>query len=348
MERRISEYPFAKKVVTVGGGGGQFVALCGLTDRNYPEYNTAIFGPWDNGSKSGVARIKFGVMPPGDYFFCLYGLMEDPNQIAYAVALLNNREETPQLETPMLRDLLANSAEKKYHGINEGVDAIRGLLRIRGKVIPVSTMDLTLYCETSNGEIIKGETNIDKRGETADFDPKNVTRNIFFDIEAQANPRAIEEMHQADKIVFTQGSPYTSIYPHLRVNGITQAIMESTAELTVVLNLSTTKGEDHHLDTVSKWLHEFEHLLGERKAILKGKKNSRIDRIIINNDSIDEEVEVDYINKGQGLVRYDIEECAIIARGIEIIETGLIDEDEMTKNRLLRTDSQKLALAILN
>lgn len=327
----------------MGGGGAQEIILRGVTEVNYPEYNTAIFGTHDDGGKSFFARLKYGVVPPGDYFLCLYGMMEDQNQAKRAFALLNNRDETP-----MLRDMLAHAAEHKYHGIDEGIDAIRELFRVRGHLVPVSTQDLKLYAETINGSLIYGESNIDNRGKAADFEPENITSDIFYDVDAQANPRAIQAIKEADEIIVTPGSPYTSIFPLFIVHGIREAIMESTARLTVIPDLSTTRGEDHHLDTVGKWLHGFEHFLGERQDILAGKKNSRIDRVIINNDQIDEEVVEIYKHKGQSLVKFDEERCAKIALGAQFIRTGLIDEEEI-RRRLIRHDSRKTAIAaILN
>ncbi len=327
-------------IVTLGGGGGSFVVLRGLTKLNNPENNKAIYGPWDNGSRSGQIRLKYGVVPPGDYFMCLYGLMEDEDQVQEAFALLNDRSE----ET-LLRDILAVRAERKHHGIEAGNDALRRLLRVRGDLIPVSDVDLNLFAETKKGEIIFGETNIDRRDEDPNFDPEDVTSTIFFDVTAKATKKAIDAILEADKIIIVPGSPYTSIFPHLLVKGISEAITKSKAKLIVIPNLTTARGEDHHLNKVEFWLQEFQFLLSG-KSKTTGSEKSRIDYIILNDAQIPEEIVQTYIDKSQYVVQIDTSQVQLIANGAKIFETDLLDKDELSR-KLIRHDSRLIAQAIL-
>ena len=334
------EHDYDQNIVTLGGGGGSNVILEGLTRKNNPKRNKAVFGVWDDGSLSGATRRKYGVMPPGDMFMCMLGMSEDPEQMQEMISLLVDRENPP-----LLRDLLYVQAQRRHQGMEGGIDSLRKLLRIQGELIPVSQMDLHLSAETKIGRIINGEGNIDKRQEAEDFDPADVTRHIFFDVRARATERAVQAILGADKVVIVPGSPYTSIFPHLLVHGIPEALMNAKGELVVIPNLTTAVGEDHHLDALSKWVQEFQFLLTGRGTVPRGEK-SRIDYMLINNQKPPAELVRIYEDKGQKVVQFDRRRLQRIAQGIQIVERDLLDEEEL-KNRLIRHDPLKSADALL-
>ncbi len=331
---------YSQKIVTLGGGGGNNMFLRGLTRLNENSKNTAIYGGWDDGSRSGEARLKFGIVPPGDYFMCLYGLMESDEQERVAMALLNDRTQKR-----MLRDLIAVRAERMYHGHEAGTDALRTLFRVQGDLINVTNLDVRLLAETKTGKRISGETKIDKREDDEDFDPADVIRNIYFDNVPKATQRAIDAIMGADKIVIPPGSPYTSIFPHLKVQGIAEAIMQSKAKLIIVPNLTTAPGEDIHLKTIELWLQEYQHLLAGFGINLEDAKR-RIDYLVANSGKVDSELVKMYDDKGQVLVKYDVRKIQRVARGIKIVRADLIDREE-ERNRFIRHDSIPTARTVL-
>ena len=64
-----------KKILTIGGGTGQYTLLKGL--KNYDIDLTAIVDVVDSGGSSGELRVSFGVLPPGDIRNCLIALSDD-------------------------------------------------------------------------------------------------------------------------------------------------------------------------------------------------------------------------------------------------------------------------------
>ena len=52
-----------KKIVTIGGGTGQYTLLRGL--RNYDTDLTALVSMVDNGGSTGRLRDEFGYLPAG-------------------------------------------------------------------------------------------------------------------------------------------------------------------------------------------------------------------------------------------------------------------------------------------
>ena len=63
-----------KKVVTIGGGTGNFVVLRGL--RGHSVELSAIVSMADDGGSTGRLRDELGVLPPGDVRQCLVALSE--------------------------------------------------------------------------------------------------------------------------------------------------------------------------------------------------------------------------------------------------------------------------------
>jgi uncharacterized cofD-like protein len=61
------------KVVTIGGGSGQFALLSGL--RDLPGIDvTAVVSMVDSGGSTGRLRDELGILPPGDALKCILAL----------------------------------------------------------------------------------------------------------------------------------------------------------------------------------------------------------------------------------------------------------------------------------
>ena len=59
----------ALKILTIGGGSGQYKLLSGLRDIKNIEI-TAVASMADNGGSTGRLRNELGVLPPGDILKC--------------------------------------------------------------------------------------------------------------------------------------------------------------------------------------------------------------------------------------------------------------------------------------
>lgn len=337
---REKEYPYDQKCVFLGGGTGQLTALRGCVQLNTPSKLTAVAATWDSGGKSGDLRVDEGILPPGDYLQCLLGLMEDDEQFREAIILLRDRTEG----TP-IGHLLASKAEKSHHGVGLGIDGLRKLFRIKGLVLPVSLNDTDLHSETTQGIQFKREHDLDKLEEDKDFSVLDAVARIFLVPQVEINPQVLTSINEADKIIFPPGSPYGSIFPHLLVGKMSEAILQSNAKLMLVLNLMTTQGQDHHLAQASRWLSVFQYYLGDDEWIKQTGK-SRINYLIVNENHIDPEVLAIYENKGQKIVEVDQKKCEEIAPDMQIIKTNLVDYNRRV--HLLRHEPLRLAQTILS
>lgn len=334
------EHKFDQRVVTFGGGTGHYYLLRGLAELNNPACITAVPGTWDDGGSSGRLRTELGVLPPGDLRQCQLALMsEDQREVAQA--LFDDRLE--DVDGPFkghsLGNLIQARLERIFRGQDRGVDAARALFKIPSKIIPVCLADLKLMAETETGNTIEGETNIDLRGETRDFDPDDRIKVIYFKGRAKANPAVLQSIQDAYKVVFSAGDLYTSILPHLLFDGIQEGIIQTRARLIFILNLMTKRGETDKYKA-SDHLKPFLYYLTEDGECL-----NRPLVMIANENGLNPEIIDFYSKKGQHPVEVDEEQCHQLVPDLTIVRTPLARY--LRKEHLLRHDPEKLAQTIL-
>ena len=332
------KYSFQQKIVTFGGGTGHFSLLRGLVDLNQPDFISAAVGTWDSGGSSGRLRTELGILPPGDIRQCLLALMEDPKQRQIAQKLFDDRLEeiSGPLKGHSLGNLISARLEHIYKGADRGTEAERLLFRIRARVLPISLTSLTLIAKLEGGAEIEGETNIDLRAESKTYNPKHKIMRIYFETNADPNPEVIQAINEADKIIFSAGDLFTSILPHLLVNGVKEAIIASKAKVVLVLNLMTKKGETDSYKA-SDYLKSFLSYLED---------NNRIDYIIANENGLNKEILDIYEKDGQEPVNVDEAECLKLAPNIKIKKSALAVYH--VREHLFRHDPHLLATSILN
>jgi uncharacterized cofD-like protein len=328
---------YRQKIVTFGGKTGHFQLLNGLKELNDPSGITAVVGSWDSGGSSGVLRTELGVLPPGDIRACILALMEDPEQQKVAQRLFDDRLKDVKgpLKGHSLGNLIGVRLDNIFHGQDRGTDAERALFRVRAQVLPASLTNLNLVAVTEKGLEVSSEAQIDNRRKRPDFDPKDKIVRIYFGTHADSNPRVLRAIEEADKIVFAPGDLFTSILPHLLIDGVSEAINKSKAKLYFILNLSTKSGETDYFKA-SDYINSFIFYLGNK---------NRLDFVLANSNGLPRSIVMTYKDAGQEIVKVDEIFCKKIAPRAKIIKTKL--GEYLKKDHLLRHDSKKLAQLIL-
>ncbi len=326
-----------KKIVTFGGGTGHFYLLDGLKRYVYPPFITATVGSWDSGGSSGRLRTELGVLPPGDIRRCILALMEDQDQQRVAQRLFNDRLDDAQgkLKGHAFGNLIGARLDHLFRGQDRGTDAERALFRIRAKIVPACLTDLQLSAVTEKGITIEGEDGIDNRCKRSDFDSKDKIVRIHFQTRADANPDVLEAIKDAGKIIFSPGDLFTSILPHLLIDGVREAICASKAKIYFVLNIMTKPGETDGF-AASNFLEKFAFYLGDK---------NRPDYVIANNGRINPSIASIYRAEGQEVVTMDEQRCRIALPKAKIVKAKLAKY--LIKEHLLRHDSDHLVKAIL-
>jgi uncharacterized cofD-like protein len=235
-----------RNVVALGGGTGLSTLLRGLKDlvvrrrdevpdEQHPISGlTAIVTVTDDGGSSGRLRRENRILPPGDIRNCMVALSQDE-------ALLGRLF---QYRFHAGRGLVGHNFGNLFlaaltHVTGDFAEAVRvssKILAIRGQIFPSTVSNVSLVATLADGRRVHGETRI-TASRTA------IKKLALSPRSAQALPKALEAIDQADLILLGPGSLYTSILPNLLIPQIAQAIARSRAPRVYIANLMTQPGE---------------------------------------------------------------------------------------------------------
>ena len=311
------------KIVVIGGGSGISNILRGL--KQHPADLTAIVTMFDSGGSSGVLRTEFGYPPFGDLRQCLLALGDDTQETqGIRDALAFRFGDNSSLNGHTVGNLLLAALTSLSHDLEQALEQISQVLRVSGKVVPVTLEQAELCAELDDGRVILGESSIDLR--TA---PLPAIKRIYLDREVEANPKAIQAVMEADCVILGPGDLYTSILPNLLPNGMAEAMASCRATRVFVCSLMTKRGETEGY-MASAFVREITRYLG----------SGVLDWALVNTGIPARAIQQAYQEEGAYVVEYDLEEVSKYVNGTAATSLAL---DEMP----LRHDPDKTTAAIL-
>ena len=265
-----------KKVVVLGGGTGLSFLLRGL--KQFPVDITAIVSVCDDGRSTGRLRKQFNLPAMGDIRQVLISLSETEPTVG---KLLNYRfKTTSDLNGHPVGNLLLTAAAEMTGSMNNGVRTLSKVLDLKGKVVPFSEDNLTLMGEMTDGSIVEGEHRITKSH-------KRIKR-VFYKDEPKVSKEAIKAIHNADLIVLSMGSVFTSVIPNLLGKELIDAIDEAKAPIMYCCNMFTQPGETDDL-TASDHIKVFNSYLGEKKISVGIFNKEKMDPVLVEKYSTEEQ-----------------------------------------------------------
>lgn len=302
-----------KKIVVFGGGTGISCLLSGL--KLFPLDVTAVITVSDNGSSTGVLKKELDIPAVGDVGKVLLSMANVDDDF---VTLLRYRfsKEGSLYNHPVRNILLAALIDIKGN-LTEATRYMAQLLNIHGTVLPL-TEDKVELVGKSRGKEYYGE-------EEVSANVRHI-RKLTYDHSIHVVDEIEDKIADADLIVFSPGSLYTSILPHLLAPEILNALAETKAPLMYVANLVTQPGETDG------------YTVGDHLRILnKYLKNRRIDIVLANNSEIDPVVTERYITtENKRIVPIDAER--IEKMGTRIIQDSVFCiEDEKIRHNAMKT-----------
>lgn len=298
-----------RKVVVLGGGTGLSCLLKGLKEYNVSI--TAIVSVCDDGKSTGRLREEFNQVAVGDIRRVLVALSETEPMFE---ELLNYRFNTSSdLNGHTVGNLLLTAMTNITGNMNKGIKSLGKVLNLKGNVIPLSEDNsITLMGEMEDGEIVEGEHNITEKH-------KKIKR-VFYKNEPIVSRDAIKAIKEADLIVLSMGSIYTSIIPNLICKDIIEAIDKSTANIMYVCNIVTQPGEtddfkaSDHINLLNSYLGKkkisvgiFNHEEMSPELVKKYETEEQKDPVILDKENLKniEIIEDDLISDKDGTFRHD-------------------------------------------
>ena len=316
--RRLNRGP---KIVAIGGGTGLSTLLRGL--KEYSSNITAIVSVADDGGSSGRLRRELGVLPPGDIRNCLAALADEEKLVT---ALFHYRFKAGDgLRGHSFGNLFLSAMSELAGDWEKAIAASSQVLAVRGRVLPATNSDVTLWAQLADGRSIEGESNITKaRGKISTIGciPSN----------PPALPAAIKGIEEADYIIIGPGSLYTSIVPNLLVPEIRSALAKTKAPRIYICNIMTQPGETEGY-TVSDHIKAIDRICGQRL----------FDAVLVNRKSFSPNSLFRYAKENSHPVFLDYSDVARL--GTTIVGANVLHEDEETG--YIRHDSQRLAKVLL-
>jgi uncharacterized cofD-like protein len=314
-----------QRIVTIGGGSGQFALLSGLRGLGEVEI-TAIVSMVDSGGSTGRLRDELGILPPGDVLKCILAL--SPHRDIARSIFLKRFIKDRRLQGHNAGNMLLTMLSQYTGSFPTGVQALAEILDAQGTILPVTIDKATLVAELTDGSHIYGQTAIDVPRGTQREKIRNVFLVPHYSDSITVYPPVIEAINEADHVIIGPGDLFTSIIPNLIVHGVKEALQNTNATLIYVINIMTKFGETHNFTGID-FVKRLEEYIGRQ-----------VDGIIYNSEKPDEKVLDQYREQKAEFV--GIDEMDEIWANRKIYSSPMLN----VTGSVVRHDSEKLALLI--
>ena len=303
-----------KKVVVFGGGTGISCLLSGL--KLFPLDVTAVITVSDNGSSTGVLKRELDIPAVGDVGKVLLAMSNVDDDF---LSLLSYRfsKEGSLYNHPVRNILLAALIDLKGN-LTEATRYMAELLNIKGTVLPLTEEKVELVGKNKNREFF-GEEEVSAN--------VRYIRRLDYDHSIHVVSEVTDKIAEADLVIFSPGSLYTSILPHLLAPEVCEALRAAKAPILYVCNLVSQPGETDG------------YTVGDHVRVLdRYLKGRQIDIVVANNSEIDPEIRETYLTKeNKRVVQLDPERIEKLGASIIQDDIFMIDEYGSIRHNALKT-----------
>ena len=310
-----------KKIVVFGGGTGLSCLLSGLALG--PVDVTTVIAVSDNGSSTGVLKKELDIPAVGDVGKVLISMANVDEDFT---SLLRYRfSKDGSLHNHPVRNIMLAALIDLKGSLTEATRYMCRLLNVKGTVLPLTEEKVELVGENAAHEQqFYGQVEVSRN-------IRSIAR-LNYDRDVHVGKEVVSHILDSDLIIFSPGSLYTSILPHLIAPEVVEAIGKSRAPILYVCNLVTQPGETDHFK-VSDHLRVLNQYLGVRK----------VDVVLVNRGEIDPRVTDVYLTK-ENKTPVLLDREAVEAQGARIVEDDLIALEDGS----MRHDAMKTAFLIFS
>lgn len=324
------------RVVCVGGGLGAPTVMRGL--RAHTPDITGLIGVTDSGRSTGKVRIALDVPAPGDIRNALSVLAEGDPVLTRLMSHRFATDKSEELNGMAFGNLLLAALTQQEGSFLRAVEEASRLLKLRGRVLPVTLYNTHLCAELADGTIVEEEVNVRTAG-------KAPIRRLFLKAgnDVTATPGSVEAIAAADLITLGPGSLYTTVCACLLVPEIARAIANARGIVVYVANTTRQPGQTDEMGLA-------DHVRVVRDYL----GGSGLDVALINDDVPPEHLRRHYADQGlEYMEPTAIELERIRALGVRPVTAPIIDKwsgprDLWLKQDTIRHDAERVARALVS
>lgn len=302
-----------KKVVVFGGGTGLSCLLSGL--KMFPIDVTTVIAVSDNGSSTGVLKEELNIPAVGDVGKVLLAMANVDDDFIDLLGYRFRKEGT--LHNHPVRNIILAALIDLQGSLSEAARYMCKLLNVRGTVLPLTEEKVELVGESADKAYF-GEEEVSQN--------IRYIRELTYDHDIKICQEITHKIAEADLVIFSPGSLYTSILPHLIAPEVREALEATKAPLMYVSNLVTQPGETDGYQ-VSDHIEVLNRYLGARK----------IDVVVANEGKIEERIIKKYLTLEQKTV-VALDRDKVEMQGAQMIAGDIFClENEAIRHNALKT-----------
>src|SRR3989344_3393193 len=151
-----------KKIVCLGGGIGTVNLIKGLI--KYTDGIAVIVSMADDGGSTGRLRRLYSIPPPGDLVSCIGVLSKESETMKKLLEYRFAGERygaDESLGGHKLGNLMMVGLTSIMGDFGKALSQMQKIFKIKGKILPATTEAVSIWAETSVGEKVYREENID-------------------------------------------------------------------------------------------------------------------------------------------------------------------------------------------
>ena len=261
-----------KKVVVFGGGTGISNLLSGL--KLFPLDVTTVIAVSDNGSSTGVLKEELDIPAVGDIGKVLLSMANVDSDFVDLLRYRFSKEGT--IHNHPVRNIMLAALIDTKGSLTEATKYMAKILKVKGTVLPLTEEKVELVGKGAEAEFY-GE-------ESVSMNVANIEK-LSYDHEIHVCKEIEDAIKEADLLIFSPGSLYTSILPHLLAKEVVQAIKNAKAPIMYVSNLVSQPGETDG------------YSVGDHIAVINKYLDGRtVDVVVANSGNVDDKIRAKYLS----------------------------------------------------
>lgn len=237
------------KVVCIGGGSGLSQLAKGLKELDNIELK-CIVTVADDGGNSGVLKEELNIPAVGDIRNVLVALANVPESLD---KMMNHRFTSGSLKGHCLGNLAIASLIQTSDNMVEAIASLSDIFNVFGTIIPSTTEVVDIKATYLDKTEVIGESKISEISKPI--------INIDYVTDVSATKESVQAIMDADLVVYSIGSLYTSVIANLIIPEIKDALKKTKARKIYFANIMSQPGETDNY-TLSEYVSAINSHLG--------------------------------------------------------------------------------------